>query len=148
MKKLVIANRGAGQIGKSTAIKAVFDLLTRKGYNLLEREFQRGDIKAIFEISGIKVGIESQGDPDSNMEKSMEEFVKKNCSIIVTACRTKGSTYSKVAEYLGKDESFDILWYAHYVYQVPGADAIRDKLNEAYAQQVLELIEGRINGTI
>lgn len=43
MRKLVIANRGAGGIGKSSAIKAVFELLKDKDYKLDEEVWQNGD---------------------------------------------------------------------------------------------------------
>ena len=146
MKKLVIANRRAGGIGKSASVKAVYDRLISKGYTLITKEPQGGDIKAIFDINGVKVGIESQGDPRYDMEKTMEEFVEVGCDIIVTACRTKSDTYLKVIDYLGKENGYDILWAAHYVYQSPGADNTRDLLNTRYAQQVFQLIEERIAG--
>ena len=56
--------------------------------------------------------------PYSWMEKNMEDFVKKECGIIVTACRMKSDTYHKVIDYLGEDLDYDIIWYGHYVYQV------------------------------
>ena len=42
MRKLVIANRGAGGIGKSSAIKAVYQLLKDKGYKSDEEVWQGG----------------------------------------------------------------------------------------------------------
>lgn len=148
MRKLVIANSGTGHIGKSSSVKAVYQLIKDKGHKLLIEEWQGSDIKAIFEIDGVKVGIESQGDPSTNMEETMEEFVKAGCDIIVTACRTKWGTYDKVAVYLGKENGYDVLWAAHYVYQVPEADETRALLNARYAQQVYQLIQDRINGVI
>lgn len=148
MKKLVIANRGSGNIGKSSSVKAVFQLLKDKGHKLLIEEWQGEDIKAIFEIEGVKVGVESQGDPDSQMEPTMEAFVDAGCEIIVTACRTKSHTFEKVWKYLGKENDYDVLWLAHYVYQAPNANETRALLNARYAQQVYKLIEDRINGTI
>lgn len=148
MKKLVIANRGSGHIGKSSSIKAVYQLMKDKGHKILVEEWQGGDIKAIFEIDGVKVGIESQGDPDSQMEPTMEVFVDAGCEIIVTACRTKSYTYEKVWKYLGEENGYEILWAAHYVYQAPNADETRALLNARYAQQVYQLIEDHINETI
>ena len=146
MRKLVIANRGAGGVGKSSAIIAVYQLLKDKGYTVKEEIWQGGDIKAIFDICDVKVGISSQGDPDSCMEKNMEDFVKKECGIIVTACRMKSDTYKKVIDYLGEDLDFDIIWYGHYVYQVLNADEVHKTFNKTYAEQVVKLIEERIAG--
>lgn len=148
MDKLVIANRGTASIGKSSAVKAVYQLLKDRGYRLIKEEWQGMDIKAIFEIQGVKVGVESQGDPGSLMEFAMNGFVEIGCDIIVTSCRTKWATYEKVTRYLGELNGYDILWAAHYVYQVPGADATRDILNARYAQQVYQLISERIRGIV
>ena len=148
INKLVIANRGAGYIGKSSSVRSVYQLLKDNGHKLLVEEWQGEDIKAIFDINGVKVGIESQGDPGYDMEKTMEEFVGTNCDIIITSCRTRLDTYHKVTDYLGEENGYDILWAAHYVYQAPGADKTRALLNARYAQQVYQLIQDRINGVI
>ncbi len=148
INKLVIANRGAGYIGKSSSVRSVYQLLKDNGHKLLVEEWQGEDIKAIFDINGVKVGIESQGDPGYDMEKTMEEFVGTNCDIIITSCRTRLDTYHKVTDYLGEENGYDILWAAHYVYQAPEADESRALLNARYAQQVYQLIQDRINGVI
>lgn len=148
MNKLVIANRGAGYIGKSSSVRAVYQLLKDKGYKLLVEEWQGEDIKAIFEVDGVKVGVESQGDPSSQMGETMEKYVEAGCDIIVTACRTKSDTYHKVTDYLGEENGYDVLWAAHYVYQAPFADESRALLNDRYAQQVYQLIQDRIKGVI
>ena len=146
MRKLVIANRGVGGIGKSSAIKAVYKLLKDKGYNPDEEVWQGDDIKAIFKIDGVKIGISSQGDPGSCMKDNIKDFVKKGCEIIVTACRMKGDTYRKVYYELGEEQDYDIIWYGHYVYQVLKAEEIHKIFNMRYAEQVVRLIEERING--
>lgn len=148
MNKLVIANRGAGYIGKSSSVRSVYQLLKDNGHKLLVEEWQGEDIKAIFEINGVKVGIESQGDPDSQMEPTMEAFVATGCEIIVTACRTKSYTYEKVWKYLGEEHGYNVLWAAHYVFMAPGADDTRALLNSRYAHQVYQLIQDRINDVI
>lgn len=148
MRKLVIANRGAGGIGKSSAIKAVWQLLKKDmGIEPDVEVWQGDDIMAVFDINDVKIGISSQGDPDSCMEKNMEDFVRDyHCGIIVTACRMKSDTYHKVVDFLGEDNDYDILWYGHYVYQVSGAEEIYEIFNKAYAEQVVKLIKERIAG--
>lgn len=145
MKKLVIANRGAGWVGKSAAILSLINLLEEKGYRLIYKVPQGADCKAAFMVEGVRVGVESQGDPKSEMEASMEEFVSEGCEIIVTACRTKSKTFEKVTEYLGKENGYGILWFAHYVYKTPGAEKAQDFLNRLYAEHVLEIVLDRIN---
>ena len=152
MKKLVIANRGAGFIGKSASIKEVYYSMLKAGYPLLEKKWQWeefvGDIRAIFLVDGVKVGVESMGDPGGEMESSMEYFVDYGCEIIVTACRTKSDTYRKVTDYLGEDNSFDVLWCSHSSYPNPRNKNTHDLLNTRYAEHVVWLIESRVNGSI
>lgn len=121
-------------------------MLKDKGCKVVEEVWQGGDIKAIFDINDLKVGISSQGDPDSCMESNMEVFVNAGCEIIVTACRMKGDTYRKVTDYLGKKNDYDIIWYGHYVYQVLGTEEVHENFNKTYAEQVVKLIEERIAG--
>lgn len=152
MKRLVIADRGCGGLGKSSAVKSVYYLLKSEGYELELEEWQGweeyGDIKAIFLLNGVKVGIESQGDPDSKMEGTIDEFIERGCEIIVTACRTKGSTFTKVRDYLGKELGFDIIWSAHDVFPGQKDKNILNKLNHNYAKRVKGIIEGRIQGVL
>lgn len=149
MNKLVIADRGASGIGKSAAVREVFYQLSRKYKPKLEEwqyEKDKGDIKAIFEIEGVYVGIESQGDPGFDMEKTIDEFVEKyKCDIIVTACRTKGSTYQKINTFM-RNNGYDILWYAHYVYQGKDTSNAWEAFKVTYAEKVVELIKERIAG--
>lgn len=96
MNNLVIANKGKAECGKSSSIKEVFNkLIAIYPQNIL---IEDGDIKATITIRNVLVGIESQGDPNSRMMQSMNDFVSMGCQIIVTARRTSGETYSKIME--------------------------------------------------
>ncbi len=136
-------------MGKSPSVRNVYYTLKRKGYSTLLEQWQGepevGDIIAIFDVRGVKVGIESQGDPGCDMEATMEAFVQKGCDIIVTACRTKSTTYDKVWKYLGKEQGYDILECPNYRYSDTGANETLDALNQIYAEHVVRLIEDRIN---
>ena len=147
MKKLVIANRGCSNLGKSASIIKVYELLNLKYGNVFFKP-QGGDVSAIFVIDGHKVGIESQGDPGYEMEDTIKFFVNEGCEIIVTACRTKGTTFTTVRDYLGGEEGFDIIWSAHDVFRNYHDQEVLDQLNKNYAQRVVGIIEGRISGVI
>ena len=149
MRKLVIANRGTRNTGKTSSIKEVYYLLKSKGYRPLleEWQYEEGrDIKAIFDVNGVKVGIESQGDQGYDMETTMDAFIEAGCEIIVTACWMQGNTYRKVYKNMGEDLDYDIIWYGHFVYQVLGAEEVQKTFNWRYAEQVVRLIEERIEG--
>lgn len=147
MKKLIIANRGSKGQGKTSSIKAVFrHLSSQYPYKIFAN---KGDIKAIVDVEGVRVGIESQGDPNSRMMQSMDDFVTEECQIIVTACRTRGDTYNKVIE-LHKQKGYDLIWAVNDKMVVANGSTpqpMYDMLNDQYAQRVVDFIMGRIHGT-
>lgn len=143
MNNLVIANKGKAECGKSSSIKEVFNkLIAIYPYNIL---IEDGDIKAIITIGNILVGIESQGDPNSRMMQSMNDFVSMGCQIIVAACRTSGETCNKIIE-LNQVNGYDIIWATNDKTAI--SQQHQDILNKKYAERVIDLIMERINGIL
>lgn len=94
--RYIIADNGHGFMGKSTSVKGVWDVLEKKyPKNLIKNG---GDIKGTIQINDCLIGIESQGDPNSRMLESMDDFEQMGCDIILTACRTRGETFDKLFE--------------------------------------------------
>lgn len=147
MNKLVIANSHKGEHGKSASVKEVFNQLSTKYPANVQVIINDGDIKAIIEVKGIKVGIESQGDPKSRMPQSMDDFVAAGCDIIVTACRTKWATYDKVDIDL-RSNGYDIIWTSNDKYYDKSNTHVINILNDRYAKRIIQLIEDRIAGII
>lgn len=101
--KRVFALTGTTNTGKSTTIRAVYELLLAEYPNVKPEEgaiLNRVEIKVVIVINGVKIGIESQGDPvkESRLEESLEEFVKVDCSIIICARRTYGKKFDAVED--------------------------------------------------
>lgn len=98
MRKLVIANTGTGNRGKSTSVKEVYKLVTSRYPENIQiiHPLESGDVKVIVEVQGILVGIESKGDPKSRIFDSLDDFQAAGCSIILIACRTYGDTFDAV----------------------------------------------------
>lgn len=144
MNKLVIANIGVGNRGKSTSIKECFKLLSSrypKNVSIIHA-LKSGDVKAIVDVNGTLVGIESQGDPNSRMPKSLIGFHKAGCDIIVIACRTSGETYDAVKNM--SKYGYQVVWAAN---DKNWDDAhIVDYLNVEFAEHIVQLIEDRIAG--
>ncbi len=90
----IIALKGRGNSGKTQTLKAVFNNLNIKYPNAIIKNLKPNtiDIKIIMDINGTKVGIESQGDPDSRLKQSLSDFSNANCDIIICATRTSGMT--------------------------------------------------------
>lgn len=108
MQKKIFVLKGRASSGKTQTIKEIYKLLKIQ-YPEAEIEIfiNKTDIKVIFIIYGIKIGIESQGDPNSRLKNSLKEFATKGCSIIICASRTRGMTNTWIEEYA---KEFKITW--------------------------------------
>lgn len=96
---VIIAARATADCGKTTAIRSILFYLKKCNATVIfEKEFDNqgpnkpGDVKAIIEYQGIKIGISSMGDPGTNQTEILDEFIKKGCRIIICACRIWGGT--------------------------------------------------------
>mgnify|MGYP001590677526 CR=1 FL=1 len=108
MTNKIIALRGVSNVGKSTTIKKVYDLLTAKYKDATsEPPFLGVDIRVVLTINGIKIGIESQGDPSGRLEESLSLFVKVGCKVIICATRTRGQTVDAVDNL---KQNYEIVW--------------------------------------
>ena len=66
--RTIIAVRGVANQGKSASIKIVYSLLRELYPAAKIEELNIGvDITVVITIDGVKVGIESQGDPNSRL---------------------------------------------------------------------------------
>lgn len=116
MKKTIIAVWGNANTGKSSTIKLVFDLFNviYKGQiSIIDNgPLNTHDITKVFRCNNYIVGIESQGDPKSNIFDSLPMFVDKQCDLIICATRTKGDTVSIVEEIENKN-GYDVIWLSN-----------------------------------
>ena len=139
MNKLIIVNKGHAGVGKSSSIKLVFEKLKALHSSVVTVINDDGDITATIDVNGTLVGIESQGDPNSRMFKTLPELVVRGCEIIVCACRTSGATKEIVSSL--KKAGFDIIWTSN-----PHNKNLSKELNSMWANLVVDIIERRVNG--
>lgn len=90
----IIALQGRASSGKTSTLVQVFkDLQAKYPAATVQLLGGRRDIKVmLLGVNGKIVGIESQGDPNSRLEKSLSDFLQAKCDIIFCACRTSGMT--------------------------------------------------------
>lgn len=142
-QKTTIAIKGKSGQGKSETIKLL--RLAIKSFYPLHSEnliFDNGDIKCVITINDIKIGIESQGDPNSRQLKSIEDFLSWDCDIIICACRTSGETEVNVLNLINK--GYRLIWaYNYRSRQIPN-----NQLNQFSVSQILELLNQIILGII
>lgn len=137
--KALIVNCGIGGQGKSASVKYVYHILdkiyghTPWHYELLD---DKKDIRALFTIKGVKIGIESYGDKVDRMGESMDLFVDEGCGIIVATCRTKSETKEKITD-LEEHQGYTIIW-THSPRTL--AKEYQDLFNKEWARHIVEMI--------
>lgn len=151
MEKLFIFDSNPGDVGKSRCIKAIFHVLKNRwengeidlGYKVLkgsDKFENKQDLKVLIEYCGVKIGLESQGDPGSRLVNSIEEFIKTyESEIIICACRTKGKD-ARTIKRLCKKEGYVFMPAPHMV--VKNQDkSLYDCIAENYANGVIAAID-------
>ena len=135
--KRIFALRGKSNLGKSQSIRTVVELLTGKHPNLkMEHDHvTRVDVRVVLTINGWKIGIESQGAPNSRLIKeSLDLFVRVGCDVIVCATRTSGGTVDAVNSL----EGYEVHWLEQREHSKPIEQILR---NLAVARKIVEQIE-------
>lgn len=143
----IIALNGKWDSGKSTVIMKVFELLKAMYPNAPIRELKTTpdnegrtvDIRAIMEIEGKILGIESNGDPGGDLPGSLELFVVAKCTIILCATRAWGMTKDSV---LKLSPRYDIQCIRKWVEQ---DTAQHGAANEACATDIFQRIQLLLN---
>ncbi len=137
MTRKAIALSGKSNMGKSATIKNVYALLTKKyGVSNPQVLHETGkDISAIIIIKGVKIGIESEGDPGGRLKISLELFLAESCHVIICSMRTKGSTVRAV-------ENLQPRYTLVRIDQIEKAtEAEQEANNKKIAQQIVENAE-------
>lgn len=101
----IFALQGMSNSGKTSTLIQLDQEIQNKYPNAVRTiHIHRKDICISYEIivngSIIKVGIESQGDPNSRLKDSLELFKKIGCAIIFCACRTRGMTVDWINDFV------------------------------------------------
>lgn len=154
IQKLLIYDKGIGHIGKSRSVKAVFHrLMAEHRGDITEIYVRHGSIRfedrrdlcVLFKYRGIQVGLESQGDPDCRLVDSLKEFSKRDCDIIICACRTKGDDYDFMQSMMiAKGGKYFPASCPHFVIGEI-KEGYHDVLAERYADGVIAIMDDWIN---
>ncbi|NQY26230.1 MAG: hypothetical protein HRT92_03530 [Piscirickettsiaceae bacterium] len=134
MTHKIIALRGIANVGKSQTIKNVYESLVSKFPDAKIEHLSIGvDIRVVITVNGVKVGIESQGDPSSRLFSSIKLFVEIKCNVIICATRTRGGTVDLVES---QKPEYSILWHEQKV--VSSGKESQIKSNLAMAITILD----------
>jgi hypothetical protein len=148
MNNTIIAIHGRANEGKSETIKKVCALILETFPEAVpsnEKINYSGDIYLTISIGIIKIGFESQGDPNSRMiyDKTVEKLAKEKCDIIICATRTGGMTVKQV-DNIANTYNYHTLWISSY--WSPSLN--HNVLNRQAAESIINIIKGLIIGQL
>ena len=144
MNKTIIVIHGKSNQGKSETIKKVCELIIETypdaKPSITDINYS-GDIFLTISVGKIKIGFESQGDPNSRMiyDNTIEKLAKENCDIIICATRTGGMTVKKVDEIADRYD-YHTLWISSF--WSPSLN--HNVLNRYGAENIINIIKGLI----
>lgn len=133
MDKRLVALKGCRQNGKSESLMMVIGFIRKlypaAGYVSYEKDSK--DEKCIFEdVDGLKIGIETQGDPGCRLPQSLKDFSDAGCNVIICASRTRGCIVEAIESYR---HVYDITFIAKKI-----VTADFEKANEEDAVKILK----------
>lgn len=96
----IIALRGKGNVGKTSTIRNLHDIMLNDGFIQEPDGFGgRTDIYDILVKNDVLIGITSSGDTEDVLNSRLEMFNERGCEIVICACRTRGGTNDILDEY-------------------------------------------------
>ena len=110
MKKMVIEIYGVGEVGKSNSVIRISEKIKKlKKTKTTTYKFNgsTSELHEILENSSIKIGLDAQGDPGTNLKKRIQSLVAEKCDIIICTCRTYGKTVEAIETSCNK---YQIIW--------------------------------------
>jgi hypothetical protein len=97
-----------------------------------------GDFRLVVQINQKIIGIESQGDPNTNLQNRLLELADNfKCEVILCSTRTRGDTVVAV-DSLHHTRGFDTIWTS--TYQVAGQSQ-QIIANNLKAKHILDLLQ-------
>lgn len=107
----IIALHGKGGCGKSSVLRCLYSLLTGDftfSQFYFYKENNDGDISAMFERNGKKLGLITLGDSEDDLKRPFEILKKENCDLVVCSVRSR-NTKNGANDYI-KSQSKEITW--------------------------------------
>lgn len=147
-RKTIIAVWGAESQGKSDTIKrTAHRILWNYPTTIVENVpiDYSGDVtmKLFIPEINLKIGIESQGDPNSIMFTTLPQFASEGRELIICATRTRQGTVDLIGEISGT-YGYDVIWISNYMsYEKDHA-----ALNNLSADQIFETAQLLINSRL
>lgn len=139
----IIAVRHVGGKGKSETIREFSNLLltTYPSHTVINSNtfnVSLPDISMVVLINGKKIGIESCGDPYTNLTERLDKLAKQhNCDIIICATRTRRETVNAVNVL---SSIYQVIWTSTYD-TLQSLPITQQSLNQLKAKHILDILQ-------
>lgn len=141
--KTIIALSNNGNTGKTETLRILAQMLIEKypELQILDKKQEKipseGDFRFVVQINSQKIGIESEGNPDSLLKERLGDLTQLGCNIIFCTSRTRGETVKTIEE-IGNDNDFQIIWTS--TYQTQNTEQYTS-VNRLKAQHLWDLVQ-------
>ena len=142
--KTILSIWHIGDKGKTETLRELGNLLLltypsfRPIFPTVEVVPATGDFRLVIEVNGKIIGVESQGDPNTNLHNRLIDLADKfKCEIIICSSRTRGDTVLAV-DNLYHTRNFQTIWTS--TYQI-GDNTKHTLVNQLKAKHILDLIQ-------
>ena len=135
--KIIICVCGRHDVGKTLTNNEVWEKLDFPKVKISSGR----ELKGYGYCKGIKVGVETFGDPNSPQREWLEDLAKDNCKIIVAASRSYGQTVDNVKDIAYK-YGYKIIWFTPLCTDELSINW--EDLKEFSADTIIELIKKHI----
>lgn len=96
------------------------------------------DFRLVVEINGKIIGVETQGDPNTNLQNRLIDLADNyHCDLILCTSRTRGDTVHAV-DNLHYTRGFQTIWTS--TYQIANASQ-QSLVNQLKAKHILDLLQ-------
>lgn len=139
MKNQMLIVKGPGNVGKSTTVKAGFELLLRsvlkkqEPTNVKFLYLTGREVAAVIKIGAIGVGISTRGDNRKEVERALAFFSKEKCKIVVCATRSSGAPYVAAQKFALQNLK---ITPAELPKESEGNTSKRELANKAFAKKI------------
>ncbi len=140
--KTILSISNSANKWKSKTLKELATLLTET-YPTLKTIVEmaigsKGDFRLIININGIIIGIESEGDPNTDLEKRIFDLSDNfQCDIIICTSRTRGETTQAINKFT-RIRGYQAIWTSTYQISDSNQHALVNRLK---AKHILELFQ-------
>ena len=141
----ILAIKNSWDKGKTETLREFANLLLnaypnyRAIYPIPTKVSTKVDFRLVIEVNGKIIGVESQGDPNINLQARLIDLVDNfHCDVILCSTRTKGETVWAV-EYIESTKGFQTIWTTKY--QIKNV-ANHHFVNNLKAKHIMELLQG------